>query len=165
LLAVAGMKQTSAMCGLALMAGTASAALSGCSMFMNSMERPQVAVRDVSLGSAGLGGVRGALRLDITNPNGVGVPLTGIDWQLAIGGARAVTGRVELSQTIPAHGVAPVTTSLEVSMIDAAFVASALSRGARDYALSATLHFSAGFGQLDIAVQHEGTLGAGLAGR
>jgi hypothetical protein len=37
---------------------------------------------------------------------GVGVPLSGIDWQLSIGGVRAVAGRVELSQTIPAHGVA-----------------------------------------------------------
>lgn len=132
----------------------------GCSMFMNSMERPQVAVRDVSVASAGFGGVRGELQLEITNPNSVGVPLSGIDWQLAIGGARAVTGRVELSQTIPARGVAPVTTSLAIGMGDAMLVASALSRGARDYALSATLHFSAGFGQLDVVVRHAGTLGA-----
>ena len=87
-------------------------ALSGCSLFMHSIERPTAQVRDASLTAAGLGGVSGQLKLDVTNPNTFGVPLSGIDWQIAIGGARAATGTVELQQTIPARGVAPVATSL-----------------------------------------------------
>src|ERR1051325_9806366 len=92
--------------------------LSACSLFMHSIEKPSAQVRNVSVSSAGLTGVRGELRFDVTNPNGFGVPLAGVDWQLQIGGTRAVTGRVELSQTIPAKGVAPVVTSLTIDARD-----------------------------------------------
>ena len=132
-----------------------------CSIFMRSIERPQATVQNVSMSSAGLAGVSGQLQLDVTNPNNVGVPLSGIDWELSIGGARAVTGHVELSQTIPARGVAPITTSLAIEMRDAMAVASALASGVRDYQLVAHLHFSTMVGQLDVDVQHRGTLGGG----
>ncbi|MGE0547114.1 MAG: LEA type 2 family protein [Kofleriaceae bacterium] len=138
--------------------------LTGCSMFMRSIERPTATVREVSLSSAGLGGVAGQLRLDVSNPNSVGVPLSGIDWQLSVGGARAVTGAVQLSQTIPARGVAPVTTSLSISAADAIAVASVMSRGARDYTLTAKLTFSTAVGPLEIEVKHRGELSGGGGG-
>jgi LEA14-like dessication related protein len=137
------------------------ALLSGCSLFMHSIEKPQASVRDVSISAAGLGGVSGQMQLDVTNPNGFGVPLSGIDWELSLGGARAATGTVQLSQTIPARGVAPVQTSLTVNARDAIAVASALGGGARTYGVKARLHFSTPVGQLDIDVEHTGTLGGG----
>jgi LEA14-like dessication related protein len=138
-------------------------ALCGCSLFMHSMERPTAQVRDASVTAAGLGGVSGSLRVDVTNPNTFGVPLSGIDWQLEIGGNRAATGNVELQQTIPARGVAPVTTSLSVSTNDAIGVVRAIASGAREYQLDATLHFSTNVGQLDVAVHYTGTLQGALA--
>lgn len=150
---------------LALLA--ASLTLPACAMFMRSIERPTADVRGVSMSSAGFTGVRGELRLDVANPNGFGVPLSGIDWQLSIGGARAVTGRTELSQTIPARGVAPVTTTLVVDARDAVTVAQALATGADGYAISATLHFSTTIGPLDVEIRHSGQLsdaGGGLFG-
>jgi len=138
--------------------------LLGCSIFMHSIEKPQAKVRDVSVSSAGFTGVTGQVALDVTNPNGFGVPLSGIDWQLSVGGARAVTGSVQLSQTIPARGVAPISTSLTIDARDAIAVAAALASGVRDYQLSAKLHFSTPVGQLDVDVQHSGTLGGGLGG-
>lgn len=139
-------------------------ALCGCSLFMHSIERPTAQVRDASVTAAGLGGVSGSLRLDVTNPNTFGVPLSGIDWQLAIGGNRAATGNVELQQTIPARGVAPVSTSLSVSTTDAIGVVRAVASGSRDYQLDATLHFSTNVGQLDVVVHYTGTIGSTLAG-
>lgn len=147
-----------------LLVVAACAAAGGCSMFMRSIEKPKAAVRDVSLSSAGFGGVSGQLQLDVTNPNGFGVPLAGIDWQLSIGGARAVTGTVQLSQTIPARGVAPVATSLTVHARDAIAVASALAGGARSYAVKARLRFSTAVGELHVDVEHAGTLDAGTLG-
>lgn len=142
-----------------LLVATASAlALSACSMFMHSIEKPKAEVRDVTVSSAGFSGVSGQLRLDVMNPNGFGVPLSGIDWQLSVGGARAVTGKVELQQTIPAKGVAPVTTSLTIDARDAVAVAGSLAAGARDYQISARLHFSTTIGQLDVDIQHSGRL-------
>jgi len=139
----------------------ACAALSGCSIFMRSIEKPKASVRDVSISAAGFGGVSGQMQLDVTNPNGFGVPLSGIDWELSLGGARAATGTVQLSQTIPARGVAPVATSLTVTTRDALAVASALGGGARTYAVKARLHFSTPVGELNVDVAHEGTLGGG----
>jgi LEA14-like dessication related protein len=135
------------------------AAASGCSLFMRSIEKPKASVRDVSLSAAGLGGVSGQLELDVTNPNGFGVPLAGIDWQLSLGGARAVTGTVQLSQTIPARGVAPVATSLTVEARDAIAVASALAGGARSYTVKARLRFTTPVGEVHVDVEHAGTLG------
>lgn len=117
----------------------------------------------MSVSSVGFTGVAGELRLDVTNPNGFGVPLAGIDWQLSIGGARAVTGTVSLSQTIPARGVAPVTTTLAIDARDAMTVAAVLASGVRSYQVDVKLHFSTQVGQLDVDVQHQGQLGSSLA--
>lgn len=134
-------------------------ALAGCSLFMHSIEKPSATVRDVSLTPAGFTGVSGELRLDVSNPNPVGVPLSGIDWELSIAGTRAATGSVQLSQTIPARGVAPVTTTLAIDARDAVAVGSALAGGARDYQLTAHLHFSTAVGALAVDVSHRGQLG------
>lgn len=142
-----------------LLVATASVlALSACSMFMHSIEKPKAEVRDVTVSSAGFSGVTGQLRLDVMNPNSFGVPLSGIDWQLSVGGARAVTGRVELHETIPAKGVAPVATSLTIDARDAITVAGSLAAGARDYQITARLHFSTTVGQIDVDIQHAGRL-------
>jgi LEA14-like dessication related protein len=139
------------------------AMLTGCSLFMHSIEKPTAQVRGVSVASAGFTGVTGELALDVMNPNGFGVPLSGIDWQLSIGGTRAVTGAVQLQQTIPAKGVAPVKTSLSIAATDAIVVGGALASGARNYQLNAKLHFSTSVGQIDVEVVHTGQLGQSLA--
>lgn len=136
-------------------------------MFMRSIEKPKAEVRNVNVTSAGFTGVTGELRLDVSNPNGFGVPLAGIEWQLSIhanalvGGARAVTGTVELSQTIPAKGIAPVTTSLTINAADIPAVASLLANGARDYRIHLKLKFRAQVGQVDVELDHAGQLGGG----
>jgi LEA14-like dessication related protein len=139
--------------------------LSGCSIFMRSIEKPTATVRDVSVSTVSFAGATGKLSLDVMNPNSVGVPLSGIDWQLSIGGSRAVTGTVQLSQTIPAKGVAPIETTLSIAARDAIVVAGVLASGARDYRVDVTLHFSTQVGQIDVAVNHTGELGSSLASR
>src|SRR3569623_105588 len=146
------------------LAATACLALCGCSIFMHSIERPTAQVREASVTAAGFGGVSGSLRLDVTNPNTFGVPLSGIDWQLAVGGNRAATANAELQQTIPARGVAPVSTSLSIATSDAIGVMQAIAGGAREYQLDATLHFSTNVGQLDVTVHYTGELQRSLAG-
>jgi len=125
---------------------------------MHSIEKPRATVRDVSVSSAGFSGVTGELHLDVMNPNSFGVPLSGIDWQLSIGGARAATGTAQLSKEIPAKGVAPIDTSLSIGTSDAITVAGILAGGARDYQLTAHLHFSTTVGPIDVEVDHAGTL-------
>jgi LEA14-like dessication related protein len=140
------------------------ALLSACSIFTRSIERPTANVREVSVSAASLDGITGELRLDVTNPNGFGVPLAAIDWELSIGGARAVTGSVQLSQTIPARGVAPVVTSLTINPSDAIAVGSSLAGGTRAYRITARLRFSTPLGPLDVGIEHAGELGGGGGG-
>ncbi|HEY5951535.1 MAG TPA: LEA type 2 family protein [Kofleriaceae bacterium] len=137
--------------------------LGGCSLFMHSIEKPTATVRGVSVSSAGFTGVSGELALDVMNPNNFGVPLSGIDWQLSVGGTRAVTGTVQLTQTIPARGVAPVTTSLSIAATDALAVGGALASGAHNYQIDVKLHFATSVGQIDVNVQHSGELDSRLA--
>jgi len=137
------------------------AMLTGCSLFMHSIEKPTAKVRGVSVSSAGFTGVTGELALDVMNPNSFGVPLSGIDWQLSVGGTRAVTGTVQLTQTIPAKGVAPVMTSLSIATTDAILVGGALAQGARNYRIDVRLHFSTSVGQVDVDVAHTGELASG----
>lgn len=136
----------------------------GCAMFMHTVEKPTVDVRDVAVTSASLtAGVDGEIRLDVTNPNAVGVPLSGIDWQLSVDGAQALTGHVELSQTIPARGVAPVTAALHIDARDAFEVARRVAGGARDYQLDARLHFATALGEISVDVHKDGALADGIA--
>ncbi|MDQ3368377.1 MAG: LEA type 2 family protein [Myxococcota bacterium] len=152
-----------------LMVGVTLIALfvAGCSMFLKSIEKPGAEVRTVAVSSAGFTGIAGELALDVSNPNAFGVPLSGIEWQLSIGDARAVTGSVQLSQTIPARGVAPVRTSLTIQAQDAVAVSSLIARGARSYRLHARLTFSTQFGPLAVDLDHTGQLdgAAGLGTR
>ena len=142
-----------------VLAAASLASLAGCSIFMRSMEKPRVEVRGVALSSVSLTGIDGSVRLDVSNPNPVGVPLSGIDWQLAIGGAAAVSGHVDLAQTIPARGVAPVVASLRIDALAAARVARNVAGGARAYRLDARLHFSTRVGDVTVDVHHDGDLG------
>lgn len=128
------------------------------------VERPTATVRGASLAVASVTSIEGELALDVMNPNAFGLPLASIDWELTIGGARAVSGRVEASQTIPAKASAPVSTSLRIDLRDAVDAASAVARGARAYQLRARLHFSTQLGDLTVDVDHRGSLaGAGGA--
>ncbi len=131
---------------------------SGCALFTKGLAKPTVDVRGVAVASVTFTGAEGQLDLDITNPNGFGVPLSGIDWELTIGGARAVSGRVELSQTIPAKGVAPVVATLRIGATEAVGVASELASGVRTYQLSARLHFTSPLGPITVDVAHQGDL-------
>jgi LEA14-like dessication related protein len=141
-----------------LLAGT------GCSLFMHTVEKPSVSVEGVAVTSASLaGGIDGEMKLDVSNPNPVGVPLSGIDWQLSVDGAQAVTGHVDVSQTIPAKGVAPVTASLHIDARDAFDVAQRVAGGAREYQLDARLHFATALGEISVDVHKDGALADGIA--
>lgn len=126
-------------------------------------KKPTVAVRGVSVGAVSLHGVSGTLSVELTNPNSFGVPLAGVDWQLSIGDARAVSGRIALSNELPANGSTLVQIGLRVDALDAIAVARRLSAGERRYRVRGVLHFNAPIGRLDVAFHGEGDLGKGLA--
>lgn len=122
------------------------------------IEKPNVTVTGVAVSSVMFTGIEGTIDLDVQNPNSFGVPLSLIEWELSVGGAHAVSGRIELSQTIPAKGIAPVTAALRIGMADAVAVAAEISGGTRDYTLSARFTFTSSFGSVTVDVVHQGEL-------
>ena len=56
-----------------------------------------------------------------------------------------------------------MTTSLTIATSDAIVVGTVLARGARDYQLTARLHFSTSVGQIDVDVTQSGQLGQSVA--
>jgi LEA14-like dessication related protein len=133
--------------------------LAACAGFPRTVEKPTAEVREVSVGAVSLSGMRGEVALDVFNPNGFSVPLHRVDWQLEVGGARAVAGAFDLSHNIPARGIAPVTVDLRVDARDAAAVARRLAAGERTYVLRGVLHFSTTFGAISVQFESTGTLG------
>jgi LEA14-like dessication related protein len=131
---------------------------SGCAFFGKTVEKPTAQVRAVTVGSASFTGIDGEVALDIQNPNGFAVPLSAIDWQLSVGDTPAVDGRIELSETIPARGTAPVLAALHIDARDALAVAGELSRGTRTYRIDARLHFSTTLGPITVDVTGTGEL-------
>ena len=73
--------------------------------------------------------------------------------------AGAVSGRIELTETIPAKGTAPVRAILHVDAMDAVDVGAQLAAGERTYRLDARLTFTTRLGAVDVAVQSTGQLG------
>jgi LEA14-like dessication related protein len=143
----------------ALLALACSSTLAGC-FLTHPIEKPTAQVRTVAVGSVSFSGIDGSIDLDVQNPNAFAVPLSEIDYQLSVGGAQAVSGRIELSQTIPARGVAPVHATLHIDPRDAIGVGEQLMGGARDYTLAARLTFTTRLGSVDVAVQQNGQLGS-----
>ena len=113
----------------------------------------------VRIEMAGLGGLSGEFDAEIYNPNPVGLPLRRVEYRLRIGGAQAIQGSLDLNETIPAQGSAPVTIAFTVNALDALRVTQRLAAGDRNYAITGTLVFATRLGDLSVAFEHQGELG------
>lgn len=122
------------------------------------IEKPTAEVDHVEVGAVSFTGIEGQVHLEITNPNGFGVPLESGTWSLAIAGSQAVSGRFELAETIPAKASAPVIASLRIDAVDAARVGAALAAGRRDYTITGSLTFSTRVGAVEVGFRHSGDL-------
>ncbi len=135
------------------------ALLTGCPGLTQPLEKPTVSFRGVALGSVGLSGITATAGFSIYNPNALGLPLRAVDWEFSVGGSAPVRGRVDLSETIPAKGTAPVDVTFRIGPATAVSMASRISSGARDYRLSGVLHFQTSLGQVAVNIDHSGSLG------
>lgn len=142
---------------LSIFAAAALALTAGCPM-VAPVEKPTVKPRGVTLVSISWSGVDARVDVDIINPNAIALPLRLFDWELSIGGGRAVTGKTELSESIPAKSSAPVATTIRLGASEASDVGSRIVAGRRDYRLKGTLHFSTSLGDLRVPFTQDGHL-------
>lgn len=144
-----------ALCVIAIPLALSSGA---CSSIPKPLEDPKVDVREVVVSydpQANL--VVGNFDLDVTNPNGVSVPLRRIEYQIEIGGQTAV-GIVDAPHTIPAKGTAPVHALVAAAPQSVAFAAAGYALGARTYKLTGHAEFKTSLGAIKVPFRQEGQL-------
>lgn len=132
--------------------------VAGCGLIGKPLEKPSVKLNRVAVGSVSFTGLDGQIDFDIMNPNAVSLPLRAMDWELSVGGARAVTGRADLAATIPAKAAAPVAAAFHADAMDAADVGARLASGSRDYRVKGVLYFSTSLGELSVGFTQDGVI-------
>ena len=117
--------------------------LAGCAALGIDYQRPELSLVNVrSLGGSGID-QRFSLSFRIDNPNPVSLPVSGIDYQVALNGMRFVTGATDRDFTIAAHGDTVFDVAVEANLLDSARVLLDLFRQRRDrvdYSLDARIH-------------------------
>jgi LEA14-like dessication related protein len=112
---------------LAPIACIAALALAGCAGGGHLFARPQVALREATLTGLSREGADLVLDFAVTNPNRVGLPLRGVDYQVQVNGERFLAGSEGDRVDIPAHGAVRVTVPVTLRYDDLARVLKTLS--------------------------------------
>jgi LEA14-like dessication related protein len=134
---------------------------SGCTNLIHagpSVKNPQVEVKSVSMETFSTRGVSGQMELNVANPNPVALPLSYVEWEIAIAGDRAVSGHFDVPKNLPANGNAPISVALDVLAADAGRVVPHLAAGSRDYQLHGVLHYATPIGDMSVGFQSDGVL-------
>lgn len=103
------------------------------------VDPPRVTLADVKLVSAGLLEQRYQLSLRVQNPNGVAIPISGLDYVVNIGGSDFVRGVTASSFVLPANGEDLVQIDVSTNLLDSARHVYALLKSGDDnvdYSLS-----------------------------
>ena len=116
--------------------------LSACATLDRFVEKPRVTITNIEiLPSNGLQ-PRFAIDLNIINTNAVGIPLSGLAYDISLNGHELFTGATSEVSEIPAYTEVPLRVEVGANLFEsAAFLASLLSGSvdAVDYAINAKL--------------------------
>jgi LEA14-like dessication related protein len=117
----------------------------GCSN-LSGLQRPTASVTGMELGEVDARGFTMNLGVDVANPNGVVLPLAGADYELGVGGVRALGGRAKPQGSVPANGSRQVTVPVSVAFDDLLAAEQAIrdSGGDVPYDLQGGLTFQTG---------------------
>src|SRR5262249_59567292 len=93
-------------------------ALAGCAGPGHLFARPKVHLTEASLTGLSREGADLLLDFDVTNPNRVRLPLSGVDYQVWVNGERFLAGPDGNRVEIPARGAARVTVPVTIRYDD-----------------------------------------------
>jgi len=82
----------------------AMAAISSCAVMEQVVEKPSVHVQDVKYQSISLEEGRLDSNLQLTNPNGFGLPLKNVQYTLRLNNKQLASSTISFDRNIPAHG-------------------------------------------------------------
>jgi LEA14-like dessication related protein len=131
----------------------------------NSVQRPTAAFRSADIAAATADGFRINFDVDVGNPNGFALPISGARYKLALGGVQVLDDTAKPAGSIPAKGSLPVTIPVGLSFEKLLSAEKALvaSGGNVPYEFNGELEFSAGLLQtlgqsIKVPLKFSGTL-------
>ena len=133
----------------------------GCSSL--AVQKPTASVTGMSLRGVDAEGFTLDFAVDVSNPNGVALPLSAADYELGMGGVRVLDGEARPEGSIPARGTRAVTVPVSVNFeqLLAAEAAIRDSGGSVPYDLVGGLTFDTGtplVGRVRVPLRHSGTI-------
>ncbi len=90
----------------------------GCAGFGHLFKDPKVRLYEATITGLSRTGADLILDFDVTNPNGVKLPLSGIDYQVWVNGERFLAGTETHRVDVPSHGVGRVTLPVTIRYDD-----------------------------------------------
>ena len=151
---------------LLLLSGLMLAALAACQALgdlAGGMTKPGVSVKAVRLGDLSADGLTLLFDTEVSNPYAVDLPLVNLDYGLASGGTKFLTGAAPVQGSVPAHGAKIVTLPATVRFAPLLTALSGVRPGAvvpyaADMKLSVDLPAVAGGGRYAIPFSKSGEL-------
>jgi LEA14-like dessication related protein len=122
--------------------GLVSLLVAGC----GSVQQPTARFRSADVGAASADGFRINFGVDVGNPNGFELPISGAKYKLALGGVPVIDDTANPSGSVPAKGSLPVTIPVALSFEKLLSAEKSLvaSGGNVPYEFDGELDFSAG---------------------
>lgn len=96
--------------------------------------------------------------IGVQNPNPVGLPLSRLDYDLAIDGRQLADGHAQENVSLPANGSTDVTLPVNVRLLDAGLTIEQLAtRSSLPYQIRVRLGFDTPGGTLEVPLEQSGT--------
>lgn len=96
------------------------ASLAACAGLKPQMLAPEVSVRNVTMGRFDFSGLDFLVDLRVKNPNDINLPITGIEYGLALQKIRVAEGRQARAVTLPALGETDMPLQVTVNLLKTA---------------------------------------------
>jgi pyridoxine 5-phosphate synthase len=118
-------------------------ALTGCAGFGHLFKDPKVKLREAAISGLSTEGADLTLDFDVMNPNGVGLPVQGIDYKVWVNGERFLAGSEGERIDVPAHGAVRVRLPVTIRYDDFVRVLKSLKdHPLPDYDIEAEFRFA-----------------------
>jgi LEA14-like dessication related protein len=130
-------------------------ALAACPGILAPLEKPRVDLEGLRAAELSLAGLNLTFQLRVTNPNGVALPLSAMDYELSLEDRPFLRGRLELHEELPARAAAPVLAHVHITPAHAATLVTALGRGVKTVHVALVLHFETRLGPLSVSLESD----------
>lgn len=141
--------------------GLLSVACAGCSSL--GLKKPEAAITGMKIQRADAAGLTLNFDVEVSNPNSVALPVTGVEYALSTAGQQVLAGKADPQGSVPANGVRRLVLPVTLSFEDLLSAGQAIGGGGGDipYVIDGALllsNRSSLLGSLRVPLRYSGTL-------